>query len=212
MLRNDDLFIDQNSYQKIWDVVIYPTIQDYQNRYSEIAVAYNAQEVIWQEYVKFNMHCKSTYMRDLGGKLDRHKVCACYMYAIVKAGTLSCRLAGSDTESRYLALNENLAITVGMSVLRAFIMASINCNEELSVEAKKAFCNRLNNGMVFPDCNHGDYRSNFVSELYYTKKENSYNVLSLANTLFLLEIHTLQTEAVHKQGKTKCVANKKKAF
>lgn len=157
----------------------------------------------------FNKHCKGTYMLDLEGILDRHKVCACYMFAIIKADTLRCHLVGADTEQRHLNLNENLAITVGMSVLRAFVLVSINDNEELSEEAKETLRKRIDDGVVFPDCNHGEYRSNFAAELYYTKKESSYNILSLANTLFLLETHTLQTEAVHKQVKNK-KKNKKK--
>lgn len=198
MLNNDDFFVDKNSYQRIWEVVIVPTIQDYQNRFSEITVAHNAQEAIWQEYVKFNKHCKMSYMQDIDGKLDRHKVCACYMYAIVKANVLSCQLADSDTEQRYLALNENLAITVGMSVLRAFILSSINSNDDLSKESKKILEQRIDDGISFPDCNHGDYRNNFVAELYYTNEERNYNILSLANTLFLLESHTLQKDVIHK--------------
>ncbi|MDE7432561.1 MAG: hypothetical protein K2N34_11710 [Lachnospiraceae bacterium] len=209
MLKNDDIFMDKNSYQKMWEIVIKPTIQDYKNRYSEIVVSHNAKEAIWQEYITFNKHAKLTYMQDPDGKLDRHKVCACYMYAIIKANTLNCLLADSDTERCYLALNENLAITVGMSVLRAFILSSINCNEELPAATKETLRKRIDNGVIFPDCNHGDYRNNFVSELYYTKKENNYNILSLANTLFLLETHTLQTEAIHKQGKNKKSKNQK---
>lgn len=201
MLKDDEIFIDKNSYYKIWDMIIKPTIQDYKNRYSEIAVSHDAREAIWQEYVNLNKHSKMIYMKDIGGRLDRHKVCACYMYAIIKADTLSCLLAGSNNEQRYLALNENLAITVGMSVLRAFILSSINSNEDLSDESKKVLAERIYGGLIFPDCNHGDYRNNFVSELYYTKIENNYNILSLANTLFLLETHTLQIEAVHKQVK-----------
>ena len=189
-------------------MVINPTIQDYQKRYAEIAVSHNAEEAIWQEYVYFNKHARLTYMQEVSGKLDRHKVCACYMYAIIKANTISCRLADSNTEESYLALNENLAITVGMSVLRAFVLSSINSSEELSAMTKETLKQRIDNGIVFPDCNHGDYRNNFATELHYTKKENNYNVISLANTLILLETHILQTEAIHKQRENKST-NKK---
>jgi hypothetical protein len=200
--NNDDgIFMDRKSYDQIWSVVIKPTMDDYANRFSEIVVAYNAQEAIWQEYMNFNQHCKLRYMVDAGGKIDRHKVCACYMYAIVKANTMSCKLADSDTEQSYLALNENLAITVGMSLLRAFVLASIDSNEVLSIGEKELYKSRIAEGIVFPECNHGVYRENFASELHYSDLERNYNILSLANTLFLLEIHTLKTEAVHKQKK-----------
>lgn len=210
MPNNDGILMDRMSYDQIWGMVIRPTIEDYEKRFSEIAVAHNAQEIIWQEYGKFNRHCKKQYMEDAGGKLDRHKVCACYMYAIVKSHVMSCRLADSDTEQSYLALNENLAITVGMSLLRAFILASIDSSEELADEKKELYKSKVDNGIVFPVCNHGVYRENFVSELHYSDLERNYNILSLANTLFLLETHTLETEAVHKQAKKNRVLVKAK--
>jgi hypothetical protein len=140
-------------------------------------------------------------MKNTDGKIDRHKVCACYMYAIVKAGVMTCRLAESDTEQCYLALNENLAITTGMSLLRAFILAGIESDEELHTDEKLAYKSKVMDGIVFPECNHGIYRENFVSELYYANEERNYNILSLSNTLFLLEIHTLKTDVVHRQNR-----------
>lgn len=201
MIVDDSIFVDKNSYDKIWEIVISPTIKEYQSTFSEIILANNAKEVIWEEYVRLNKYCKNHYMQDNAGKLDRHKVCACYMYAIMQANVLDCRLAGSDTERSYLALNENLAITVGMSVLTAFIKSSIN-NNEMSQQEKAVLMSRIDSGIKFPECNHGNYRNNFVSELHYTHEERNYNILSLANTLFLLETHTLQTEAIYKQTKS----------
>ncbi|MDE6421663.1 MAG: hypothetical protein K2K87_14245 [Lachnospiraceae bacterium] len=210
MFNNDGILMDKASYEQIWQLVIRPTMEDYIKSFSEVMVAHNAQEVIWQEYEKFNRHCKMQYMADARGKLDRHKVCASYMFAIVKANVMSCRLADSDTEQSYLALNENLAITVGMSLLRAFILASIDSSEDLTEEEKKLYRTRVDNGIVFPECNHGVYRDNFVSELHFSNLEGNYNILSLANTLFLLETHTLETEAVHKQAKKSNLLKKKK--
>lgn len=201
MITEDKILADKDSYQHIWDEVIHPIITDYRNRFAETAVADNAKEAIWEEYIQFNRHCKMHYMQDAKGLLDRHKVCACYMYAITKANVMSCQLVGSDTEKRHLALNEHLAITVGMSLLRAFVLSSIHSNEELSREEKNLLSSRIDGGIVFPACNHGVYRENFASELHYTNDERNYNILSLANTLFLLETYTLQKEAVHKQEK-----------
>lgn len=198
---DDSILVDRNSYNQIWSIVIEPTMKDYSNRFAEIVTAHNAQEAIWQEYMNFNQHCKKQYMEDSHGKLDRHKVCACYMYAVVKANVMSCKLADSDTEQNYLALNENLAITVGMSLLRAFVIASIENSNSLTNEEKEVYKGKIENGIIFPDCNHGNYRENFASELHYSDVERNYNILSLANTLFLLEIHTLEREVVNKQEK-----------
>lgn len=199
-IDRDGLFADKNSYYVIWEKLINPTIQDYTIKFADVSVAYNAFDAIWKKYTYFNKHCKDSYMEDPTGKLDRHKVCACYMYAIISANVLGCKLAESDTEQRYLALNENLAITVGLSLLRAFILSSIESSTDLSKTEKQELSNRIDGGIIFPKCNHGTYRNNFVAELHYTREENRYNILSLANTLFLLEIHTLKVDAIHKQN------------
>lgn len=209
VVNDDGIFLDKNSYARIWDVVINPTMKDYMKRFSEVVISHNAKEAIWQEYVNFNQHCKRQYMQDPHGKIDRHKVCACYMYAIMKANVMSCKLADSDTEQSYLALNENLAITVGMSLLRAFVMGSIEDSKELTNEEKKLYKSKIKDGVIFPECNHGNYRENFVSELHYSNIERNYNILSLANTLFLLEIHTLEKEVVNRQEKKEKPKKKK---
>lgn len=198
--NGDGMYLDKESYCQIWDKLINPTIQDYMIRFADISVAHNAFDAIWKKYVFFNKHCKDSYMEDPTGKLDRHKVCACYMYAIISANVLGCKLAESDTEQSYLALNENLAITVGMSLLRAFILSSIESSTDLTETEKQQLSERIENGIVFPECNHGIYRNNFVAELHYTHEENRYNILSLANVLFLLEIHSLKVDAIHKQN------------
>lgn len=198
MVLDDSIFVDKNSYNTIWDELIGKVICDYKKKYAEIIVSHNAKEIIWQEYLKFNKQCKINYMKDVNGKLDRHKVCACYMYAIIKSNVLSCGLADSDAENNYVCLNENLAITVGMSLLRAFIITAIE-NNDLCENLKNELMERIEAGIAFPKCNHGEYRKNFVSELHFTREENNYNVLSLANILFLLEIHSLEKDVVCKR-------------
>jgi len=199
-LDNEGVFADKSSFYSVWSILIEPTIVDYSNRFADICVAHNAQDAIWNKYLTFNRRCKENYMADSNGKLDRHKVCACYMYAIISANVLSCRLVGSDTEQKYLSLNENLAITVGLSLLRAFIISSINSSNELTAEKKKELISRIEDGIPLPRCNHGDYRKNFVSELHYTHEEGCYNMLSLANTLYLLEVFALKEDLIHRQG------------
>lgn len=199
MIINDGIFIDKNSYKQIYNILIIKVIEEYQSKYSGILVAHEAEELIWNEYVKLNYQCKLNYMKDITGKLDRHKVCACYMYAIMKANVLGCCLADSDNERFYLALNENLAITVGMSLLRAFIISSIK-NSDYNDSEKTTLVELIDDGIKFPECNHGTYKDNFVAELHNTAKEHNYNILSLANVLYLLEIYTLKVDAVHKQN------------
>ena len=188
--------MDKLSYYSIWEKVIQCVISNYQNRFAHISIKTNAKEIIFEYYSRLNQECKQYYMEDVNGKLDRHKVCACLMFAILQANVLHCEIAESDTDERYLVLNEHLALTVGLSLLRAFIVADITNNDGL--EHKQKLIELLDNGIKLPKTNHGNYEENFISELYYTKKFYKYNVLSLSNTLYLLEIYTLGISSITK--------------
>lgn len=191
-MNSNKPYPDYEAYCDFWEMVISPLLGAYEEKYSGITIDKYAKEIIWTEYYRLNQLCKLYYMEEADGLLDRHKVCACYIYAIVKSQVMDCELAKTLRERRYLALNEQLAITAGLSLLRAYIESSIDANHELDDDKKKVFKTRISEGIKFPHTNHGTYRDNFASELHYTRESGYYNILSLSNTLFLLETYTLQ--------------------
>lgn len=71
-------------------------------------------EIIWK-----NVICKENYMKDSNGKIDRHKVAACYMIYIATVITMRFVKKIDDVEV-FLAINETLSITIGLSLVRAF--------------------------------------------------------------------------------------------
>ncbi len=181
--------LDYTSYEEYYNRVICPVIHEYCETNAGIIVLPNAKEVIWENYIKFNCHCKSEYMRDKEKLLDRHKVVACYMYAIVKANSLTCTVAIQNGDSSSILLNERLALCFGMTLLRALICDEI---EHLSDPIQKRKAESVfENEIDFPKTNHGDYKNNLLSQLYHTKTESNYNILGLAETLYLLEIFNL---------------------
>ena len=112
-------------------------------------------------------------MKDPNKKLDRHKVSACYILAIVKASPII--FNELLAEDKFYTVNEEIALTVGLSVLRSF------CSTDKSYPVSLPY------DFTYPVASHGDYRENFVVELYFTKKEGNYNILSLSHTLYLFE-------------------------
>jgi len=183
--------LDRASYDVIWDEVINKEIEKYKSQFAGIRVKVGAKELIWTEYERFNQHCKRLYMKKSVERLDRHKVSAAYIYAVVRAQVLDCDFY-DGAEDGYLTLNENLAISVGLSVLCGFIDYKIDNSEKISSERKEELKALISSGIVFPKCNHGSYRENLVNELHYTYYEGSYNLLCLADKLFLLEVYSLQ--------------------
>lgn len=184
---------DRESYENIWDEVICKEIQNYQQYYvGYVDVIPNAKENIWDKYVYFNQYCKTNYMAFSEGKLDRHKVAACYMMAILHVSPI-CLVKKIDGVESDLALNEGLAITVGLSLICAFAMSAIQEKEEVTSEEKKKLICKFEKGIVIPSrnlVNHGDYQTNYCKELFFGLIEGRLSILSLAHELYLLETIT----------------------
>ena len=186
-----NLHPDRESYVVIWEKVIHPEIRNYQKKYPGcFDLMPDAKEAIWEKYVKLNSYSKLNYMKYPEGRLDRHKVAACYMIAIIMVSPMSIK---ADAPLPCLALNEGLAITVGLSLVRAFTISAINRNSDLKNEEKDQLIQKFNNGIKIPDgelVNHGKYLENFANELSFAAFEGKLNVIALAHELFLLEVLT----------------------
>ncbi len=178
---------NNEKYDKIYETVILPQMNFMVHHNSEISFNENdAFQKIWEEYEVFRDYCKSNYMKPEIERLDRHKVCSCLMLAILKVAPL--HYSEKVEKSKLFVYNEQLAITTGFSLMRAFIVngkdAERNMKDPSTLKDEKEI---FDDGFIFPETFHGEYRSNFAVELYFTRTEKRYNILSLSNTLFLLE-------------------------
>lgn len=190
---------DRNSYEEIWKKVIEKEISLCEKEYHNfVKMIPNAKEEIWNRYVFLNEYCKKNYMKDPEVILDRHKVASCYMIAIIMVRPLIVTKK-IDGQNIPLAINECLAITVGLSLVRAYILSSIEHNEKPSKEEMKSIEEKLKNGMLIPEnqlVNHGDYIENYASELHFAALEGNLNILSIAHELYLLEVYTRTKKSI----------------
>ena len=184
---------DRNSYEIIWNSLISIEIGNYKKEYLEcIEVLPNVKEEIWDAYIWQNNYAKNNYMKSHEGLLDRHKVAACYMIAILKVRPL--RIVQSLNDKILpLAVNEMLAITIGLSLVRTFAISAIEDNKDYLEEEKKDLIAHFENGIIVPNekfVNHGVYLENFANELFVVSSEGKLNILTLAQELYLLEVIT----------------------
>lgn len=183
------LGFDRDSYQIYYQKIIVPVIDEYCANDYGIEVKPDAEKLIWINYVKFNRHCREEYMWNPDKLADRHKIASCYIYAILKTDVLACSLSKQYKDEKNLLLNERLALCFGMTLLRALILGNAKelKDEEVRQLVKKAFYGEF----LFPKVNHGNYKQNLLLQLYYTKKEGNYNILALADSLYLIENYNL---------------------
>lgn len=184
---------DRDNYEIIWEKVIRKEIDNYQSSYVNcIELIPNVKEEIWKKYVSLNVYCKNNYMKSPEGKIDRHKVAACYMIAIAMLRPMRF-VEKIDNKEVPLAINEMLAITVGLSLVRAFAIAAIKENDSINKEDADILVAKFEDGIKVPEgnlVNHGVYLENYANEIYFAASEGKISVLSLAHELYLLEVIT----------------------
>lgn len=186
---------DRESYNMIWDKLINAEINNYKSQYAScIQLIPNVKEEIWKQYSYLNSYCKTNYMESSEKKLDRHKVAACYMIAIAMVCPMRW-VKKIDNKVIDLAINETLAITIGLSIVRAFAISAINEKQKvdkISMEEAEILVKRLDGGITLPEeyVNHGEYMNNFANELHYAVIDGKVCILSIAHELFLLEVLT----------------------
>lgn len=197
--------LDKDSYDKIWDVLIFPQIQKHFKRFENyLYIPATIKDDIWEQYVVLNKKIKSSYMQDPSKLLDRHKVAACYMCAICMAKPIRVKDGAiSNKEAIYVA-NELVAIATGMDIVANYAEAAAVEDTKLTGDEKEKIIECLKDGLVYPnknsnknEVNHGEYILNYAMELYFAKQEEKLNLLSIAHELYLLEVLTLRSEKVY---------------
>jgi hypothetical protein len=138
--------------------------------------------------------------------LDRHKCAACFMVAFLKKLDIK-KLEDSPATSKLL--REKIAIIVGQSILITMLVER-GCDGENPNREEDAklvsFLKGKDNQFVFPAplCDEGDYTHNWALGLFYDRVGGDGNlpVLSLANILYLIEIHNRHLETFKYLQKT----------
>lgn len=126
---------------------------------------------------------KSAVMYNDVQELDRHKLAAIIICAIIKAEALQ-QITNYDKEGYIFDGNEKIAVNIGMSYMESSLKELLSKRPE---EAKKF------KEFILPEasmCNT-DYISILCRNLCFARKYYDLNPIDLANTLFLVEYTTL---------------------
>lgn len=171
----------KETFDTLWNNGIKPKSKEIVNNNVGIVTFDTASyERIFCEYNKLKDFAKISYMRDPDGLLDRHKVCACLIIAIIKSKPLVYD-ENEDVFGMKKIFNENLAITIGLSLLYNFISdADEGKNKEW-----------LKDGFEFPVSKRDStYQELLCLMLHYDVMNNQYSILAVSNILYLIEEYT----------------------
>lgn len=184
-------------YETVWENVIFPEMELLCTQESVSCPDYEREKSrIWETYCLLNEHASTTYLETNDGQIDRHKVAACYICAIMDVLPLD--VSGADPKystSEYLS-NERLAVAVGVSVLGMFDFAVLDelherrrCRVEpfLSEAEEDVIRRGVESGIDFRGefpTDRGSYYESVLSALSFMKAEGNYNILLLALLMF----------------------------
>ena len=151
--------------------------EKFEKEYPEFVFCDNASAV-YEEYINQKTMLRILYEKvDNNGKtlLDRHKVCACMMVAIIKVRLLSSNLNSDEgfKLSNSSRINEQLAFLSTWELFKGFIV--------LHGEAK-------DKNYQLPETYHNTSFSDTITRsLFYANQLNSLSTPLIANIFFLLE-------------------------
>ena len=175
----------KSKFDEIWNNIVLPIYKEITPE-NEFYIKHYANEKIYKEYQKQKNFIRYNYMEDINTHLDRHKIAACIMFAIVKVHPLKIKkrtllrryLNKTPYEKRYVLLNEYLALYSALSVVESFRQDDIK-NQRINFDRP---------GVCQPMTTNGEsYIHNTCLDLYFAKRHNKINILTFANVFFLLE-------------------------
>lgn len=148
-----------------------------------------------RDFIKYNYMSGKTPVA-----LDRHKVAACMVYAILKANPLEINMWIPNLPEKIVLANEYLAFYVALNIIE---MYELNYLKEKGIEK--------NCQIIVPKTYHEDdnpqntYESNLCKTWYYIKIDNieKFDTLGYANVFFLLQKYTdtyIELEEIKRNG------------
>ncbi len=172
----------------IFDNIIIKEAEDILTKNSGLFLIPNAFELLCSEYEILHKYYSKKYMHPNSKGLDTHKEISTIVIALLKVKILkTVDSTYYETSDHKYAFNERLAFCVGCDILKSAIICDYIENDKLSSEEISYSCNAIQEELLLPKTSYQDYKSNVITEFYYTSREGSYNFLGLADKFFWIE-------------------------
>lgn len=186
-------------FEDIWDNIILKLFSEMTPQ-KDVFIAPRSKKKIFKEYQKQKTFLKLNYMENPNTHLDRHKIAACMLYAIVKVRPIKIKkfsvwrkfISGTRYTPEFLMLNEYLGLYTAFSIIESFRVYEQSIDKDITFPR---------NGISQPITTNGeDYIYNTCLDLYLSRKKNKINILTFANVFFLLEIGKFPVKENDKSG------------
>lgn len=175
--------ITKNKFEDLYNKVILEYVKDLKGIQEELSIkclkfSEKRARRIYDYYEKKRLYIRRYFMNLESKPMDRHKIGAVMLYAILKSRPFHVNRTVPGLPSQLLMANEYLAFYVALNIVESYRKDDVLSGGNESAGYK----------LIFPDTYHGDlYIENVCKALYYVKNPDNSDIFAYANILFLLE-------------------------
>lgn len=188
----------KKDYEDFYETVIDPCINDIiilatdeVNNSSVVQPKKNIKQKIFRFYQNKRNSIVSNYMKKKSPvALDRHKVAACMVYAILKANPLKINRLHEKLPEKILLANEYLSFYIALNILEMYKLDALSTTEDEGQDIDYQILQPLTTYEdEYPENTFDSY---LCRALYYIKIDNinKFDVFAYANIFFLIEKYT----------------------
>ncbi len=124
-------------------------------------------------------------MADPQGRIDRHKIGAALLYAIIKNKPFIINFYKKEsTPPAVLMVDELFGIGCALSIVYTFVL------NEANKKGTSELVEIYKDGFSYPDCESGDYKTILAKSIYISKTSGIFDFFLISNILFLIEKYT----------------------
>jgi len=175
----------KETFDQFWENVIIPNAEKYTKHYPKyLFFDKNKKYTVWESYEKARafIHVR---MADPDGRIDRHKIGAALLYAILINKPFTINFFEKEpTPVAVLMIDELFGLGCALSIVYAFIL------DEANREGKSELVEIFKDGFSYPDCGSREYRAILAKSIFVSKSSNVFDFFLISNILFLIEEYT----------------------
>ena len=189
--------MNKQEFKKLWDNCIYPSFQILKEQDTTLVLRDGSFEILCRTYNDIKNQTKYQFMKKESEPvlLDRHKVAACMVKAIVIDKPIYKEIEEdySGKEENFLVVNELLAFCVAMSMLKAYIEVKLEKRVPEFIERESAYRKICTDDFTFPKTIMSvSYPMTVAWAWHHNIIEGRFDLLGTANLLFMIENYSLE--------------------
>ena len=172
--------MNEVDFNDTWERIIRKKCISLSNQFGGLVCLEDSRKEVHLYYEESVAYAKNHYMTNPDGLLNRYKVAAALMIAVLKAKPIKKASPKfyRDPSDKWI-FNEQLALYTGLMVVRDFILAEVNGEGGPRNWREEILLDKFSASLPLVKAD----REKWEIELYYLRQEGSYQLLSLAHEL-----------------------------